>query len=129
MSTPVIDDKPLVWLGNSLEDLQAFPDEVKRGVGYALRFAQGGEKHPDAKPLQGYKGAGVLEVIEDFMGDTYRAVYTVRFSGIVYVLHAFQKKSRQGIKTPPNEIARVDRRLRLATDHYAEWSRQQAQEQ
>ncbi len=85
-----------VFVGSSLEDLKAFPREVQRVVGFALRAAQEGGKYPDAKPMKGFKGAGVLEIVEDYDGDGYRAVYTVRFSNAVYVLHAFQKKSKRG---------------------------------
>ena len=110
--------KPLFWVGSSLDDLKEFPDEVKRVLGFALHVAQAGGKHPDAKPLKGFGGAGVLEVVEDFDGNAFRAVYTVRFSRGVYVLHAFQKKSRRGIETPAAELECVRRRLRLAeADH------------
>jgi phage-related protein len=85
-----------------------------RQIGYALYFAQIGDKHPSAKPLKGFGSAGVLEVIEDHDGDTYRAVYTVKFSGAVYVLHAFQKESKSGIKTPQQTIALIKERLKLA---------------
>ena len=81
--------KPVEWVGSSLEDLKEFPEEVRQGVGYALYLAQCGEKHPSAKPLKGFNGAGVLEVVEDFDVDTYRAVYTFKLAGVVYVLHAF----------------------------------------
>lgn len=91
-----------------------FPVEARREVGYVLYFAQRGDKHPAAKPLKGFKGAGVLEVVEDHQGDTYRAVYTVRFSTAVYVLHAFKKKSKVGIKTPRHEIDLIEQRLKSA---------------
>ncbi len=84
--------KSLFWVGSSRSDLREFPEEVRHAVGYALHVAQQGQKHPNAKPLKGFSGAGVLEVVEDFDGDTYRAVYTVRFASGIYVLHAFQKK-------------------------------------
>lgn len=112
-------DKPLIWLGDSLDQLRSFPIEVKRTMGYALRFAQGGEKHEDAKPLRGFGGAGVLEIVESFDGNTYRGVYTVKFAGIVYVLHAFQKKSKRGIETPAIELEMIKRRLKLAEEDYA----------
>jgi phage-related protein len=83
-----------------------------------LYQAQCGEKHPDAKPLKGFQGAGVLEVVEDFDGDTYRAVYTVRFVGVVYVLHVFQKKSKRGIATPKPDMDLVEGRLKRAKEHY-----------
>jgi len=111
--------KPVEWVGSSLEDVKAFPEEVRQSVGYALYLAQCGEKSPSAKPLKGFKGAGVLEVVEDFDKDTYRAVYTVKFAGVVYVLHAFQKKSKQGIATPKHDIELIEARLKRAKDHYA----------
>jgi phage-related protein len=91
--------KPLVWVGSSREDLKAFPEEVRHVMGYALYLAQVGGKHPDAKPLRGFGGGRVLEVVDDHDGDTYRAVYTVKLRGAVYALHAFQKKSKKGINT------------------------------
>lgn len=90
--------KSVIWIGGSKDDLIAFPDEVVGAIGFALYEAQKGNKHPNAKPLHGFGGAGVLEVVEDHDGDTFRAVYTVRLAGRVYVLHAFQKKSKSGIK-------------------------------
>jgi phage-related protein len=87
--------KPLYWVGQSKKDYATFPEDVHDAVGYALHKAQGGDKHPSAKPLRGFSGAGVLEVVEDHAGDTFRAVYTVRFEGAVYVLHAFQKKAKR----------------------------------
>lgn len=111
--------KPLIWIGSSLEDLRAFPEEVRQGMGYALYLAQMGEKHLDAKPLKGFGGAGVLEAVDDFAGDTYRAVYKVRFSDAVYVLHAFQKKARHGIATPKRDMEIIRSRLRRAEEHAA----------
>ncbi len=86
--------KPLFWVGTTREDLREFPDEVRRAIGHALYLAQMGGKHLDSKPLKGFGGAGVLEVVDDFDGDTYRTVYTVKMADAVYVLHAFQKKSK-----------------------------------
>jgi phage-related protein len=106
-------------MGSSLEDLRAFPEEVRRVMGYALYLAQMSEKHPDAKPLKGFGGAGVLEAIDDFAGDTYRAVYTVRFAGAVYVLHAFQKKAKRGIATPKRDMEIIRSHLRRAAEHAA----------
>lgn len=83
-------------------------------MGYALRLAQQGDKHPDAKPLKGFGGGSVLEIVEDNDGDTYRAIYTVRFADAVYLLHAFQKKSKRGAKTPAEDIELVKRRLKVA---------------
>ena len=112
--------KPVEWIGSSLDDLREFPEEVQQVVGYALYLAQCSEKHPSAKPLKGFKGAGVLEVVEDFDGDTYRAVYTVKLKGVIYVLHAFQKKSKQGIATPKQDIKLIEARLKRAQEHHAE---------
>lgn len=117
--------KPLYWIGSALEDLRAFPEEVRKVMGFALHHAQTGGKHIDAKPLKGFKGAGVLEVVEDFDGDTYRAVYTVRFADAVYVLHSFQKKSKKGVRTPQQEIDLVADRLRRAGEHYEEHNKRQ----
>jgi phage-related protein len=110
--------KPLRWVASSKKDLLAFPDDVRREVGYALYFAQAGDKHPAAKPLKGFHGAGVLEVVEDHKGNTYRAVYTIKFAEAVYVLHAFQKKSKKGIATPRHEIELIKDRLRLVEADY-----------
>lgn len=107
-------EKPIRWIASCLEDLRAFPSEVQDVVGYALHVAQRGDKHPAAKPLKGYKGAGVLEIVDDFDGDTYRAVYTVRFAGAVYALHAFQKKSKSGVETPKADLKKIETRLKLA---------------
>jgi phage-related protein len=117
--------KPIFWIASSRRDIQRFPKPVRRVFGQALYDAQTGGKHPDAKPLKGFGGAGVLEVIEDDDGNTFRVVYTVKFAGAVYVLHAFQKKSKSGIKTPAGDIARVRTRLKDAESHYAEWVREQ----
>src|ERR1700722_32050 len=107
-------EKAVHWLGGSRQELREFPAEARREIGYALSFAQNGEKHPSAKPLKGFKGAGGLEIVEDYRGDTYRAVYTVRFREAVYVLHAFMKKSKSGIKTPKHEVDLIEKRLRTA---------------
>jgi phage-related protein len=113
--------KPVRWVGGSLEDLRAFPEAVRQRVGGALWEAQLGRKAPYAKPLRGFGGAGVLEVVDDFDGDTYRAVYTVRFAGVVYVLHAFQKKSKRGLATPRGELNLIERRLRRAREDHGQW--------
>ncbi len=117
--------KPVIWIGRSKGDLVAFPEEVVSVIGYALYEAQKGNKHPNAKPLKGFGGAGVLEVVEDYDGDTYRAVYTVRLSGRVYVLHAFQKKSKKGAKTPEAEIDLLKARLKRAEEMHADWLEEQ----
>ena len=110
--------RTLDFIGSSREDLREFPDEVKQDVGYALFEAQQGQKSEAAKPLKGFGGAGVLEIIERFDGDTYRAVYTVKFREVVYVLHCFQKKSKGGMKTPQQDIDLIQRRLRTAEEDY-----------
>src|SRR5271166_1585947 len=106
--------KPVIWIGSSRKDFGEFPDPVKDRMGYALYVAQQGGKHADAKPLKGYGGAGVVEIVRDHRGDTFRTVYTVRLADVVYVLHAFQKKSKTGRETPKADIALIDRRLREA---------------
>lgn len=111
--------KSVLWVGSSRKDIRAFPKGVRYTFGQALDDAQMGDKHPDAKPLRGFGGAGVLEVVEDYDGSTFRAVYTVKFAGVVYVLHVFQKKSKAGIKTPAEEMAKVKARLRDAERDYA----------
>lgn len=121
--------KPVFWIGSSRKDLKAFPDSVQDVCGFALWLAQTGTKHPDAKPLKGFKGAGVLEVVEDHEGGTFRAVYTVRFARAVYMLHAFQKKAKRGVKTPLPEIELVKKRLKMAEEHYAEWIKEQEDEE
>ncbi len=93
------------------------PEAVKDELGTALSVAQFGGKHPSAKPWKG-EGSGIFEVVEDYRGDTYRAVYTVRFEGAVYVLHAFQKKSPKGIKTAQTDIELVSQRLKAAKEDY-----------
>ena len=115
--------KPVRWVGSSKEDLRGFPEEVRRRVGGALWDAQVGRKAPYAKPLKGFGGAGVLEVVDDFDGDTYRAVYTIRFAGVVYVLHAFQKKSKRGIAMPKPDMKLIEARLKRAREDYEQWSR------
>lgn len=119
--------KPVRWVGSSRDDLISFPEEVRNRVGGALWEAQLGRKAPYAKPLKGFGGAGVLEVVDDFGGDTYRAVYTVRFAGVVYVLHAFQKKSKRGVATPRQEIALITQRLQRAREDYEQWQSEQRQ--
>ncbi len=106
-------------------DLAAFPEEVKDAIGYALYVAQQGGKHPSAKPLRGFGGAGILEIIEDHAGETYRAVYTVRFARRIYALHAFQKKSKSGIRTPKSEIDLVKSRLKRAEQEHSRWLKAQ----
>ncbi len=109
--------KPVEWVGSSRTDLRRFPDAVRDRIGFAIYQAQIGLRHRDAKPLKGY-GSGVLEVVSRFDGDTFRAVYTLRFESAVYVLHAFQKKAKRGAATPQTELDLVRRRLRTAKRHY-----------
>ena len=106
--------QPVVWVGGSHRDFCRFPDAVQARMGYALYVAQLGDKHRDAKPLRGFGGAGVVEIVNDHQGDAFRCIYTVRIAGSVYVLHAFQKKSRTGRETPKAEIDLIKRRLRDA---------------
>jgi phage-related protein len=122
---PSLKKRDLFWVGTTLDDLRAFPEEVRREMGHALHLAQIGDKSPAAKPLRGFKGAGVLEIVENFDGNTYRAVYTVRLASGVYALHAFQKKSHRGIATDQRDVEivmgrlqdaeRIDREMRTRT--------------
>jgi phage-related protein len=111
------------WVGSSREDLKEFPEDIRRRVGGALWEAQIGLKASYAKPLKGFGGASVLEIVDDFDGDAYRAVYTVRYAEIVYVLHAFQKKSMSGVATPKREIALIEQRLKRAKEDYEQWAK------
>jgi phage-related protein len=117
---PIFSTKPAEFIGSAEDDLAAFPDDVKSVVGFAIFQAQLGLMHQRAKPMRGFKGASVLEILDDYDGDTYRAVYTVRFAGVVYVLHAFQKKSKSGAKTPKYEMELIKARLAKAKEHYEE---------
>ena len=114
--------KPVRWVGSSKEDLSDFPAEVRQRIGGALWEAQIGRKALYAKPLRGFGGAGVLEIVDDFDGNTFRAVYTLRFAKAVYVLHAFQKKSKHGIATTKTELDLIARRLKRAREDYQQWS-------
>jgi phage-related protein len=109
--------KSLQWVGSSKKDLLTMPEDVIDVFGFALHLAQMGKKHDQAKPLKGFGGASVLEVVEDHMGDTYRAIYTVKIAEKVYVLHCFQKKSTKGIETPKHEIDLIRERLKAAQAH------------
>lgn len=108
------EERPLEWIGSSHKDLMQLPADVRKSVGFALHFAQHGEQHPASKVLKGFGGAGVLEVVENDVGGTYRAVYTVRFEEAVFVLHCFQKKSKSGIATPKADLDVVRARLKMA---------------
>ena len=116
----MIDDpvKPVAWVGSSKKDFRAFPDDVQDAMGFALYQAQIGSWHAAMKVLKGFGGASVIELLENHQGDTYRAVYTVRFEEAVYVLHSFQKKSKTGIKTSQQDIDMIKARLKLAEAHH-----------
>jgi len=112
--------KPLHWTGNSYRDYTKFPERVQDEMGFALYRAQVGGHHPISKPLKGFGGSGVMELAVSYDGDAYRTVYTVKLAEAVYVLHAFQKKSKRGIATPKSEIDLIRRRLRAAEEDYQE---------
>ncbi|MGO9124333.1 MAG: type II toxin-antitoxin system RelE/ParE family toxin [Terriglobales bacterium] len=113
-------ERPIVWIGSSRRDLRAFPREVRRDIGQSLYVAQQGETDPSVKPLRGFGGASVMEVVARHQGDTWRAVYTVRYQEAVYVLHAFQKKSKRGIATPKHEMDLIRQRLDMAEQLHRE---------
>ena len=119
MSTPF--RKPIKWVGSAKRDLDAMHVDVKDFFGHAIDLAQAGGKHLNAKTMTGFGSAGVLEVIEDFRGDTYRAVYTVKFAGWIYVLHCFQKKSKSGSKTPKEDVDLIIARLKAAKRDFEAW--------
>jgi phage-related protein len=110
--------KPVAWVGSSYKDFRAFPDPVQDSMGYALYRAQIGGLHESAKPMKGFARAGVVEIVDDYSTDTYRAIYTVQFAGVIYVLHAFQKKSKKGVKTSGRDLDLIRRRLRMAEEDY-----------
>ncbi len=112
--------KPVFWVGSSRGDLRAMPDEVRRDIGKALYTAQRGFTDPKAKPLKGFGGTRVMEIVERDRSGAYRAVYTAQFGDMIYVLHVFQKKSKRGIATPKQDIALIRRRLAEAERHYRE---------
>ncbi len=117
--------KPVEWVGSSRKDMQGMPNAVKRTFGIALDEAQQGRKHHSAKPLHGFSGASILEIVENFSSDTYRAIYTVRFEEAIYVLHVFQKKSRQEIQTARPDVDLIRSRLQQAEVIHSEYVRQQ----
>jgi phage-related protein len=119
--------KPLKWIGSSKEDLLQFPDVVRKAMGHAQHLAQINLKPPNAKPLRGFAGASVLDVVEDHDGSTYRTVYTVKFQGTVYVLYVFQKKTKKGIATPKHDIDLIKARLKTASDDYEKQQRSRKQ--
>ena len=108
------DLKPLFWLGSSKKDLLALPADVRKFFGHALDTVQRGEQHEAAKVMKGFGSAGVLEIVEDDSGGTYRTVYTVRFAQAIFVLHVFQKKSKRGIETPKPDMDIIRQRLKAA---------------
>ena len=108
------EERLLEWIGSSHRDLMTLLADVRRFFGYALSLAQAGDRHDAAKVLKGFGGAGVLEVVEDDAGGTYRAVYTVKFAEAVFVLHCFQKKSKRGIATPKQDMDTIRARLKVA---------------
>jgi phage-related protein len=116
-SRPARNERPLYWVGSSKRDLLEFPEEVVDNIGYALSVVQYGGRPPSAKPWKGL-GRGVAEIVEDDASGTYRAVYTVRFREAIYVLHAFQKKSPSGIRTPRPDVELVEERLKAARRDY-----------
>lgn len=115
--------KPLIWIASARKDFDEFPAPVQRDVGHALYLAQTGRTHLDAKALKGFGDAGVVEVVSSFEGDAFRTVYTVRFETAVYVLHAFQKKSKSGAATPKQEIDLVRKRLKAAKEEHERLTR------
>lgn len=117
--------QPLKWVGSAKRDLDGMPEDVQDVFGHAIDLAQAGGKHPDAKALSGFGSAAVLEVVEDFRSDTFRAVYTVKFAGWVYVLHCFQKKSKSGIKTPKEDLDLIKARLKAAVQDFEAWQAKQ----
>ncbi|HEX9202203.1 MAG TPA: type II toxin-antitoxin system RelE/ParE family toxin [Acidobacteriaceae bacterium] len=108
----------MFWIGSSLKETKSFPEPVRREIGHALYAAQQGETDPSAKPLKRFGGAAVMEIVALFDGNTWRAIYTVRFHEVVYVLHVFQKKSKSGIATPKAEIELIRQRLAAAEQDY-----------
>jgi len=111
--------RPVVWIRSSKEDLKKFPETAQSHIGFALQVAQRGGKHPDAKPMRGFGGASVIEIVEDYAGDTFRVVYTVKFEVAIYVLHAFKKKSKVGASTPKHELSLIEERLKRAQELHA----------
>jgi phage-related protein len=108
--------KPVEFIGSSKKDLSGFPNAVKQDIGHALFVAQQGSHAPSVKTLHGFAGGSIVEIVEDHDGDTYRCVYTTRLKRSIYVLHAFQKKSKRGRQTPKHEIDLVRARLREAEE-------------
>jgi phage-related protein len=114
------DIRPVIWIGSSRRDLRSMPKKVRQDFGQALYAAQQGETDPAAKPLKGFGGSRVMEIVERYKGDAFRAVYTAQFGEAVYVLHVFQKKSKSGIATPKPEMDLIRRRYAEADRHHRE---------
>jgi phage-related protein len=110
--------KPVLWVGSSRRDLQAMPRQVRSDIGQALYTAQQGLTDPSAKPLKGFGGTRVMEIVERYQTDAYRAVYTAHFEAAIYVLHVFQKKSKTGIATPKHDIELIKKRFAEAQRDY-----------
>lgn len=117
----------LEWIGSSKKDLLALPGEVVDVFGYALHLAQTGARHSQAKPLHGFGSASVLEVVEDWRGDTYRAVYTIRYAARIFVLHVFQKKSKSGVATAKPDMDLIRSRLKTAAQRAKELDDEQTE--
>lgn len=113
--------KPIIWIASTKSDLASLTGGARREIGHALFQAQIGEKSEKAKPFKGFGGAAVLEIVEYNVGGTYRAVYTVKFKGVIGVLHVFQKKSTHGIKTSKQDVDLIKSRLKLAQKNYEDW--------
>lgn len=113
--------KELVWIGSSRKDLLSFPDEVKSVMGYGLYLAQVGNRHKSTTVLKGFEGSGVIEIIDEDRSGTYRVVYAIKFRSLLFVLHAFQKKSKQGIKTPKQDIDLINSRMKQAYEIYKKY--------
>ncbi|KIC73280.1 type II toxin-antitoxin system RelE/ParE family toxin [Candidatus Protochlamydia amoebophila] len=110
--------KPIIWVGSSKKDFMNFPSDIRREMGHVLYIAQKGEKHKDAKPLKGFGGGSILEIVQSDGQGTYRTIYTVQMKEAVFVLHAFQKKSKTGSKTPKQEIDLIEQRLKSVQQKY-----------
>jgi len=121
--------KPVRWIGSSYKDLRGLPSEIRKAFGFAIDQAQRGGKHPDAKSLKGFGDASIVELVKEHIGDTFRGIYTVRFSGVIYVLHVFQKKSKIGISTPKRDIDLIRSRLKDAQIDYISWNQTQRMRQ
>jgi phage-related protein len=110
------DQRESIWVGSSLRDMREFPEEARQVMGFALCLAQAGGKHPSVSPLRAFGGASVLEVRDDYRGDTYRGIFTERFADAVYVLHALKKRAKRGRATPQRDIDLVRSRSAQAAN-------------